>query len=119
MTTARNNHDACAGSGPLAGLRILDLSTVLMGPYATQILGDLGADVIKVEPPSGDNMRAAGPMKDPGMGHIFMHLNRNKRGIVLDLKHPDGRAAVMRLAARSDVFFPTLRPAAAERLGVS
>jgi crotonobetainyl-CoA:carnitine CoA-transferase CaiB-like acyl-CoA transferase len=106
-------------NGPLAGVKILDLTTVVMGPYATQILGDLGADIVKVESPAGDNMRWVGPMKNPGMGHIFMHANRNKRSLVLDLKQREGREAILRLVAKSDVIIYNVRPAAMARLGLS
>ncbi|CUJ51895.1 CaiB/BaiF CoA transferase family protein [Achromobacter aegrifaciens] len=105
--------------GPLAGVRILDLSTVVMGPYATQVLADLGADVIKVEPPAGDNMRAVGPMRNPGMGHIYLHLNRNKRSVVLDLKTPEGLEACLRLAESCDALLYNIRPQAMARLGLS
>ena len=104
--------------GPLNGIKILDLTSIIMGPYCTQILGDMGADVIKVESPAGDNMRMVGPMKNPGMGHIHLHLNRNKRSIVLDLKLPQGLAACLRLAAQADVLVYNVRPQSMARLGL-
>ncbi len=105
--------------GPLDGVRVVDLTQVLMGPYATQLLGDMGADVIKVEPPSGDTIRGIGPMRHPGMGHDFLHVNRNKRGIVLDLKHPDGLEALFALAQAADVLVYNVRPQAMARLGIT
>lgn len=101
---------------PLDGVRIIDMSTVLMGPYATQILGDYGADVVKVEPPSGDVMRMAGPMRSAGMGALFLAVNRNKRSLVLDVKKPAGRAVLVRLCETADVFVHNVRPAAMRRL---
>ncbi len=106
-------------SGPLAGMRVVDLTAILLGPVATQMLGDLGADVIKVEAPGGDAMRGAGPPPvDDGMGAIFLTNNRNKRGLVLDLKAPRGLEAMMRLLAGADAFVHNLRPQAIDRLGL-
>jgi crotonobetainyl-CoA:carnitine CoA-transferase CaiB-like acyl-CoA transferase len=105
-----------APQGPLAGVKVIDLTSVMMGPYATMILGDYGADVIKVESPDGDVMRHAAPMRNPRMGAMYLQGNRNKRSIVLDLKKPRGRGALLRLSATADVFIHNVRPAAMRRL---
>ncbi len=105
-------------SGPLSGVRIVDVTTVLMGPYATQILGDLGADIVKIEAPSGDNVRNIGPGRHDNMSGLFLHCNRNKRSIVLDLKQPEGKAALLKLAETADVLIYNVRPQAMARLGL-
>jgi crotonobetainyl-CoA:carnitine CoA-transferase CaiB-like acyl-CoA transferase len=105
--------------GPLDGIRVLDLTSIILGPWATQIMGDLGADVIKIEAPEGDMLRAIGPAHNPGMAALYLNTNRNKRGVVLDLKQPLARAALLRLAETADVFIHSMRPRAIERLGLA
>lgn len=106
--------------GPLEGVRVVDLTSVVVGPLATQIMADHGADVIKVEAPTGDIMRRlAGRSVTSGMSAKFIHLNHNKRSIALDLKQPAGHAALMRLLERADVFVWNMRPAAMARLGLT
>lgn len=105
-------------AGPLHGIRVLDLTTVVMGPYACQLMGDYGADVVKIESPDGDVMRLSGPMKNPGMGHLFMSTNRSKRSVVIDLKTPDGRDLLLRLARQADILLYNIRPQAMARLGL-
>jgi len=105
-----------ANQGPLVDVKVLDLTTVIMGPYATQILGDFGADVIKVESPEGDVMRFPGPGRSAEMGHVFLNVNRNKRSIVLDLKSASGRQALLDLARQTDVLVYNIRPQAMKRL---
>jgi len=107
-----------ATTGPLAGVRVLDLTAVVAGPLATQILGDYGADVIKVEPPEGDRMRVNGVTRNRGMSSIFLALNRNKRSLCIDLKSTAGLAVIERLLPTVDVLVHNMRPAAVERLGL-
>ncbi|MBC2650087.1 CoA transferase [Novosphingobium flavum] len=106
------------GQGPLAGVRVLDLTSVLMGPYATQIFADLGADVIKIEGPGGDTTRAIPPGPDPTRGAMFLNVNRGKRSLALDLKRPEAREVVLRLAGQADVFIHSMRAQAIARLGL-
>lgn len=106
-------------SGALTGLKVVDLTNTLMGPFATQILGDMGADVVKVEPPEGDPVRGLGPTRNPGMGAIFLQTNRGKRSIVLDLKTDEGRTALLRITAGAQVLVYNMRPQVMERLRLS
>ena len=104
-------------SGPLAGIKVLDLTSVLYGPYASQTLGDWGAEVIKIEPLTGDTWRYSGQFRNRGMTGQFMAVNRNKRSLALDLKQPDGKSVLQRLIATADVLLTNIRPAALARLG--
>jgi crotonobetainyl-CoA:carnitine CoA-transferase CaiB-like acyl-CoA transferase len=104
--------------GPLDGIRVIDVTTVLLGPYGTQILGDMGADVIKIEaPPTGDIARNMGTVRNPDMGGIYLNMNRNKRSVALDLKRDEAKEMLRRLVATGDVFVHNMRPEAIERLG--
>lgn len=110
--------EAAAPGGPLAGVKVLDMTSVVMGPFATQILAQLGAEVTKVEPPGGDGMRHVGPMRHAGMGPVFLHANAGKRSLALDLKHPAALQAMLRLAGQADVLISNVRPQAMTRLGL-
>jgi len=105
------------GHGPLSGVTVLDLSGYVAGPYGCALLGDLGALVIKIEPPEGDNLRNY-PSTLPGESRAFLGVNRNKRGIGLDLKHPDGVGVLRRMAERADVLVHNFRPSVPARLGI-
>ena len=116
-TTEFQSQTSDIGNGPLAGVRILDFTSVVLGPLATQILGDYGADIIKIESIEGDLMRANGVSLHPGMGSIFLAINRNKRSIAINLKSPEGVDIVKRLVPSVDALVHNMRVAAIERLG--
>jgi formyl-CoA transferase len=103
--------------GPLAGIRVLDLTAVVLGPLATQTLGDWGAEVIKVETPQGDLVRNSGVFRRRGMASVFLGVNRNKRSVALDLKAPEGAEVLRRLIPGADVLVTNIRPAGMARLG--
>lgn len=106
-------------NGALAGIRIVELTTVVLGPWAAQMLGDMGADVIKVETLAGDSTRHMGPRRNPGMGSLFLATNRNKRSVALDLRDERGQEALDRIVATADVFLHNMRPRVSARLGFS
>jgi crotonobetainyl-CoA:carnitine CoA-transferase CaiB-like acyl-CoA transferase len=102
--------------GPLSGIRVIDLTSVIMGPFATHVMADMGADVIKIESPEGDSFRTYRPNRNEGMSGGFVHLNRNKRSMVLDLKMERDQAVLAQLVKTADVFVHSLRPKAAQKL---
>jgi crotonobetainyl-CoA:carnitine CoA-transferase CaiB-like acyl-CoA transferase len=106
------------GPGPLAGIRVLEIASMILGPLAGQYLGDLGADVIKLEPPEGDLTRSIGPRRSPLMGSFFLSSNRSKRSIVVDLKKAEGQAILRSLLKDTDVLLHSLRTPAANKLGL-
>src|SRR5262249_25758981 len=104
-------------NGPLDGIRVIDFTSYLAGPYGCALLADMGADVLKIEAPDGDMLRRY-PSTLPGESRAFLGINRNKRGLVVDLKHPDGRAVVHRLVRDMDVVVENFRPSVPPRLGI-
>lgn len=112
-------HSPCATEQPLDGIRILDMTSVMLGPYATQMLGDYGADVIKIEAPEGDSTRRTGPAMEQGMSATFIGANRSKRSIVLDLKQAAAREALLVLVDQADVLICSIRPQKLAALGLA
>jgi crotonobetainyl-CoA:carnitine CoA-transferase CaiB-like acyl-CoA transferase len=107
------------GAGPLAGVLVVDLTSMIFGPYCTQIMADMGADVIKIEPPAGDNVRYVSVGPAPGMASVFLNVNRGKRSVVLDLASQEGKTALRALIAKADVFIHSMRLKAITKLGFS
>jgi len=105
------------GSGPLVGVRVVDLTALVMGPYCTQIMADMGADVIKIEPPQGDDSRYISVGPAPAMSGVFVNVNRGKRSVVLDLRSKEGKAALRALIKDADVFIHSMRSKAVAKLG--
>jgi crotonobetainyl-CoA:carnitine CoA-transferase CaiB-like acyl-CoA transferase len=107
-----------AAFGPLDGIKVIEVASVVLGPLAGQYLGDMGADVIKIEPPDGDLTRSLGPQRNPGFSAVFLNCNRNKRSVVLDLRQERDRAVLQALVAKADVFLHSIRSSAALRMGI-
>lgn len=117
------NHETASGEaqslGPLHGIKVIEIASMVLGPLATQYLGDMGADVIKIEPPEGDLTRSLGPQRHPGMSAVFINCNRNKRSVVLDLRHAGDQEILRQIVAQCDVVVHSIRTQAAERMGIS
>jgi crotonobetainyl-CoA:carnitine CoA-transferase CaiB-like acyl-CoA transferase len=111
--------DPAKRTGPLAGVRVIDLTAMVMGPYCTQIMADMGADVIKIEPPEGDSTRFISVGPAPGMSGVFVNVNRGKRSVVLDLRSDEGKTVLRRLTEQADVFIHSMRAKAVAKLGFS
>src|SRR5438045_3589935 len=110
---------ASGGTGPLSGVLVVDLTAMVMGPYCTQIMADMGADVIKVEPPGGDNTRYISVGPAPGMSGVFVNVNRGKRSVLLDLRTEADCQTLRSLIATADVFIHSMRAKAIAKLGFS
>jgi len=105
-------------AGPLDGIKVIEIASIVLGPLATQYLGDMGADVIKIEPPGGDLTRSLGPQRHPGMSSVFINCNRNKRSVVLDLRQARDREALHAIVAGADVVVHSIRSSAAKAMGI-
>lgn len=117
--TNRDSTDTAPAPGPLDGIKVVEIASIVLGPMATQYLGDMGADVIKIEPPEGDLTRSLGPQRNPGMSAVFLNCNRNKRSVVLDLRLEQDRDALLQIVAGCDVVLHSIRTQATERMGIS
>ena len=118
VTNMQTGAEESSWAGPLAGLRVIDLTRVLAGPFCTQSLGDLGAEVLKIEPPGGGDETRRFPPFIGGESHYFVGINRNKKGLVIDLQKPAGAEILRRLVARSDILVENYRPGVMDRLGL-
>jgi len=119
QTETNNENNGKRHTGPLAGIRVVDITAMVMGPYCTQLLADMGAEVIKIEPPGGDGTRFISPGPVPAMGGVFVNVNRGKRSIVLDLKSKSDVNVLRELVKTADVFIHSMRAKAINKLGFS